>query len=209
MASLTEVWSPMLTPALSARLNTEYNRNFSPVKAPNVKQDATGAAVSPANIPSSLADTTVSEQGVATAKAPPAYRLPGSYSNVPSPSDNQALSGPSSVDWAASRAPPSLVNQPSRAEQTMAPRQLYQPTEAIQQQQYPARLSDGVLPTDIELIIQRRVKEELAKREVSRVEKFTGMPPAVIQSLLLVATGVFIIVALDIILAIVTALMKR
>ena len=59
---------------------------------------------------------------------------------------------------------------------------------------------------DIEAIVQRRVQEELEKRELSRIERFTGMPKGVLQSLMLVLTGVFIILSLDLTLKIVLSM---
>ena len=59
---------------------------------------------------------------------------------------------------------------------------------------------------DIEAIVQRRVQEELEKRDLTRIEKFTGIPKGVLQSLMLVLTGVFIILSLDLTLKIVLSM---
>jgi hypothetical protein len=204
MASLTEAYNPIASPELAQRLNTEYNRQYSPVKAPTFPagQQKPEPAASPiSNIPANLqADT---GQRPPVQKPSPQKQSLG-VESMDAYDGNQWNSHPAQADWAgAAKFRPTDINQPSRGYDPIRPTRLQD-----ERMEAAVRPVPEILSPELEALVQKRVKEELAKRDVSRIEKFTGMPPAVVQSLLLVATGVFIIVALDILLSIVLALKK-
>jgi hypothetical protein len=225
-ASLNEAYNTIpYSPKLAGDLNNRYNRQYSPMKAPTPPSSYPNNA-SQTKPPvrekfhPSLSEDAKNPQFTEYAKR----NYQGYYEGSrPSPFNPGAPTKPSVVGAQNSMGSP--VEAYQREGSSSYGSVDFKTIGASQKKKQPvmgqnvlkkiaggrgADASQGecISPAQVDAIVERRVKEELAKRQIDRIEKFTGLPPSIINSMLLVLTGVFVIVSLDLILSIVLKMRK-
>jgi hypothetical protein len=226
-ASLSEAYNTVpYSPRLAGDLNSKYNRQYSPMKAPTPSPTYPNEASStkpPAKekFHPSLSEDAKNPQFTEYSKRDYKSYYEGSR---PSPFNPGAPTAPSTRGQANQMGSPVEAYQREDAlpfgsvdfKTIGVPQKKKQPVmgQHVLRKVPGGRGADAssgecISPEEVDAIVERRVKEELAKRQIDRIEKFTGLPPSIIHSLLLVLTGVFVIVSLDLVLSIVIKMRTR